>query len=221
MAVPVLLVNCKAYAEAVGARAVALAKVCERVARSAKVSIAIVVQSADVHAVAGAVSIPVYAQHVDAVVPGPFTGHQVIEAVKANGAVGTLLNHSEHRLRLDVIAATVERCKAVGLKVVLCAKDATEAGRLATLRPDAVAYEPPELIGGDVSVSSARPEVVKRAIAKIGDKSVCIVGAGVKTAGDVRKSKELGAEGVLVSSGVVLAKNQEAALKGLAKGFEE
>jgi len=220
MNAPVLIVNCKAYAEATAARAVALAKVCEKVGRSSGVLVCIAVQAADIGAVSSAVSIPVFAQHVDAVRPGQFTGHTLPEAVVANGASGTLINHSERRVPLDVVDATVRRCRDAGLFSVVCARDATEAGRVATLHPDLVAYEPPELVGGDVSVSTAKPQVIQRAVKKIGTNSACIVGAGVKTAEDVRKSIELGAHGVLVASGVVLAKDQGKALRALLSGFE-
>jgi triosephosphate isomerase len=42
-----------------------------------------------------------------------------------------------------------------------------------------------------------------------------LVGAGIKTREDVVKALELGADGILIASGVDLAKNHEKALKDL------
>jgi len=46
-----------------------------------------------------------------------------------------------------------------------------------------------------------------------------ICGAGIKSAEDVRKAKALGAAGVLVASGYVLADNPRRALEDLVSGF--
>ena len=42
-----------------------------------------------------------------------------------------------------------------------------------------------------------------------------LCGAGIHTGEDVKKSRELGAKGILVASGVVKAKDQRKALKEL------
>ncbi|MEK6851522.1 MAG: triose-phosphate isomerase, partial [Candidatus Thermoplasmatota archaeon] len=88
--------------------------------------------------------------------------------------------------------------------------------------PDYLAVEPPELIGGNVSVTSARPEVITKAVERIRavDPHVLVLcGAGVKSGRDVAKALELGTVGVLLASGVVKAKNPEKALRDLAKGL--
>jgi triosephosphate isomerase len=80
--------------------------------------------------------------------------------------------------------------------------------------------EPPELIGGDISVTSANPEIVSGAVKEI--KTIAprvrvLCGAGVKTAEDVRIAIELGTEGVLLASGVVKAADHKQALYDLIK----
>ena len=93
-----------------------------------------------------------------------------------------------------------------------------EAKKVDQFSPDYIAYEPPELIGGDVSVSTAKPEVIRDIVNSV--KTKIIVGAGVKNKKDVEKCIELGAVGVLVASGVVKAKNAKKAIKDLAEGLK-
>ena len=103
------------------------------------------------------------------------------------------------------------------MRTVACANDATTAQALAAFRPDMIAIEPPELIGGDISVSTAQPEIITNTIAKvkqIADIPV-LCGAGVKTAEDVKIALELGAKGILLASGIVKAKDPEQALRDL------
>ena len=84
--------------------------------------------------------------------------------------------------------------------------------------------EEPELIGGDISVTSADPEIVSgtvEAVRKINKSAKILCGAGVKNGKDVAKAIELGAEGVLLASGVVKAKDTISVLKDLASGCKE
>jgi triosephosphate isomerase len=85
-----------------------------------------------------------------------------------------------------------------------------------------VAVEPPELIGGDFSVSRAQPELVKGtvdAVKAVSPEVKVLCGAGVKSGEDVRKALELGSEGVLLASGVVKAKDVEQAIRDLVTGI--
>lgn len=216
---PVLFVNFKVYKRASGLKAIELAKLCEKVALETEKEIIPVVQAADIYRVnKEAEALKVFCQHVDEVEGGAFTGHILIEDVEENGAIGTILNHSENRIPMDKIERTIKRCKQLGFPVVVCAKDADEVKKIAKLKPNYVAYEPPELIGGKISVSTAKPEVITESVKKAGDVPL-IVGAGVKTTDDVKKSIKLGAVGVLVASGIVEAENQEKALRDLIKGL--
>jgi triosephosphate isomerase len=83
--------------------------------------------------------------------------------------------------------------------------------------PDLIAVEPPELIGGNISVSTAKPEIISRAYELVGDK--LIVGAGVKNSNDIKIALKLGAKGVLLASGVMKAEDPEAVLKDLASAL--
>lgn len=222
MKLPVIIVNFKTYKESTGEKAVELAKICGKVAKETGKEIVVAVQAADIYHVSQAVSIPVFAEHVDASEQGQTTGRVTMESVKAAGASGTLVNHSERRLRIDQIEFIVRKAKDLGLITVVCANDPVTGGALNRLNPNHIAVEPPELIGGDISVSSAKPEIIEKAVQNICGEGKCervIVGAGVKTKEDVRKAMELGSIGVLVASGVVKAKDPEKELRKLAEGL--
>lgn len=222
MRTPVIILNFKAYNESSGERGLALAKICEEVAQETGKSIVIAPQQMDLSLMVKEVDVPVMAQHVDPIGEGSFTGHISPYAVKEIGGMGTLLNHSERGLPPAVIAETVQICKKVGLETVVCANDIEMAQVAATFDPDYVAVEPPELIGGDISVTSANPEIVSGTVEKVKEVNpnvVVLCGAGVKNGEDVRKAIELGTEGVLLASGVVKAKDPRLALLDLANGL--
>ena len=89
---------------------------------------------------------------------------------------------------------------------------------MAALAPDAVAVEPPELIGTGTPVSSADPAIVKEAVAAadgVDEDLDVYCGAGISTGEDVRAARELGAAGVLLASGVAKAEDPRAALENL------
>jgi len=186
------------------------------------VSVAIAPATPDIGRVAGAVAIPVLAQHVDAVEPGAHTGSVPPEAVGKAGGWGSLVNHSEHPLSPAEVARTVARLGALRLTAVVCARDVRSAARLARTAPSYLAVEPPELIGGNISVSSARPEVVSGAVSavrSVAPSTVVLCGAGIHDRRDVARSLELGAEGILVASAVTRAPDPRAAIAGLLAGY--
>lgn len=219
---PVIIINFKTYRSGIGERALHLAKICEKVANETGANIAVAVSAPDIYKVSKEVSIPVFAQHIDDAEYGSNTGDIIAEDAKENGAVGTLLNHSEKRLRLDVLERSIKRAKEAGLITVVCATNADEGKALSAFDVDFIAVEPPELIAGDISVSTAEPELIKESVHKIcGDKKCdqVIVGAGVKTGEDVKIALELGAVGVLVASGVTKSDEPEKVLMDLVKGL--
>ena len=220
---PLVLVNLKTYREGTGERAVSLAEASETLSRRTGVCVAVAPQALDLRMIAERVDIPVFSQHIDPVGYGKYTGHITPEAVADSGCVGTLINHSERRLELDVIEATVSRARDVGLYSVVCV-DTPEKGRdVVPFKPEAVAIEPPELIGTGTPVSRARPEVVSGAVEAVkgidpGVKVLC--GAGITSGRDVGAAALLGADGVLVASGVVKAENPFGALQDLVEALK-
>ena len=97
-------------------------------------------------------------------------------------------------------------------------KECAEVKKFNSLDVDFIAVEPPELIGGDVSVSKAEPEIIEASVRNAGNKKL-LVGAGVKTREDVKIAMKLGARGVLVASGIAKSDNFYDAILELLEGF--
>lgn len=217
MKAPLIIVNFKTYPNGSGEKGLELAKVHEKVAKECGVSIAIAVQAVDLRHIANEVDIPVLAQHFDFADEGAYTGHLTAHAVKSAGAYGSLLNHSERRISLDAIEESVDLARRLGLFTVVCADTAYTGKAVSELDPDLVAIEPPELIGGDVSVCTAKPQLITDAVQMIGKDKV-VVGAGIKSKQDVASALKCGAQGVLVASGVAKSLDPEKVLRELIQG---
>ena len=216
-----LIINFKTYKQSTGKQALELAKKIELASKEKDVFVAIAAQAVDLKELVRNVSLPLLAQHVDFEDFGGHTGSVNIGSVKQAGALGTLLNHSEKKLGFDVLKKTLQKCKKEDLLTVVCAENVEEAKKIAELKPDFIAVEPPELIGGDISVVDADPNIIKKSvkeIKKIGEIPV-LCGAGVKTSHDVSASLKLGAKGVLVASGVVKNEDPFKETLDLLRGF--
>jgi triosephosphate isomerase len=220
---PVIIVNFKTYLESTGKRAVELAKKAEKVYRETSIYVGVAPQLADLSAVAKAVEIPVFAQHIDPIKPGEYTGHVLAEAVKEAGAIGTLINHSERRLKLSDIDEIVKLAREKGLMSVVCANNPSTSVAVSSLNPDLVAIEPPELIGTGIPVSKAQPEIVSgtvQLVREVNKKVTILCGAGISHGEDVSAALKLGTQGVLVASGIIKAKDPYAIILEFAEAMK-
>ncbi len=159
--------NFKTYIEATGKRGVELAKIADQVSRDSGVTIAVAPQFTDLKTVTEAVEIPVFSQHIDPIKPGAYTGHILAEAVKAAGASATLLNHSERRIKISEIEEVLSLARVSDLATLVCTDTPGVSAAVASLSPDMIAIEPPDLIGTGVAVSKAQPELITNAIKRI------------------------------------------------------
>lgn len=218
-----IIVNFKTYLESTGKKALKLAKQAERASKETGICIVVAPQFVDLANIASSVEIPVFAQHIDPIKPGSCTGHILVESVKAVGAVGTLINHSERQLKASEIDATINLAHENGLAACVCAINPAVSAAVAAMKPDIISVEPPELIGSGISVSKARPDVVTNTIQrvqKINSKMVILCGAGISTPEDVAISLKLGTRGVIVASGVVKAKDPYSVLCSFAEAIK-
>ncbi|PIS15101.1 hypothetical protein COT63_01755 [Candidatus Shapirobacteria bacterium CG09_land_8_20_14_0_10_38_17] len=222
-----IFVNFKTYPQGRGMEAVRLARICQKLGEEKKMTIIPVVQAVDIYRVRKETEVSPWVQHIDWQESGQHTGWINLEAVVEAGAVGTLLNHSEHRIPPGKIRQILKRVAVVAVagnrfarqegrtfQVMVCCRTLGQLERLVKLKPDFLAYEPPELIGGTVSVSREKPRAVEKAV------RICrrydmplIVGAGIHSGKDVLLAKKMGAMGVLVSSAVVLSEDPEEKIK--------
>jgi len=214
----IIITNFKTYQSAIGTQALKLAKIHHKIAQKNKTILAVAPSIVDIERICERCpGLAVFAQHVDDADFGSFTGKIPPEFVKKLGVIGTIINHSENRIPKDQIERIVKRAKKNKLKTIICVENVKEGVELMKLKPDFIAVEPPELIGGEISVSTANPEIISDAVAKIGKGNV-IVGAGIKNSEDVKIAKKLGASGILLASGVTKASNPKLVLEDLVKG---
>jgi triosephosphate isomerase len=164
----------------------------------------------------------VFAQHVDDVLPGAFTGRLTAEAIKDCGAKGSLINHSEYRIPEEKIEKTIKRLKENELESIVCTQDEFESEKIAKYSPTFIAVEPPELIGSGISVSKAKPTLITNTIEKVAsvNSTPVLCGAGISNEEDVKKTVELGACGVLLASAFVKATDPKQLLLKMAQQIE-
>lgn len=218
MSSTLIVLNLKTFLESTGEGAVRIARSCREVADDSGIDIAVAPQFCDIYRVSSQVDVPVYAQHLDSVGAGSFTGHAFAQCIKDAGAVGTLINHSEYRLTLANIDASVSKARETGLASIVCTNNVATSAAAAALGPDYVAVEPPELIGSGIPVSKADPQVVTGsvdAVKRVNPSVKVLCGAGISKGEDFQAALELGSVGVLLASGIVKAKDPKAALEDL------
>ena len=215
-----LIINFKNYEEVSADKAIKLAESARHVAEKLKIEIVVAPPQPVLALIAKSVQIPVICQHVDTEKMGPSTGFVVPEIAKSYGAVGSLINHSEHRIDMSSIRSLVERMRKIGMTSIVCAQEPHEVVEISTFHPDFIAIEPPELIGSGRAVSKENPAIITKSVQGAGSRSSVICGAGITDKDDVAKAMELGSQGILVASGIVKADSWERKITELASGMK-
>ncbi len=213
-----VVLNFKTYGESSGENGLRLARIADEVASQTGVDIIICPQHWDLALICREVKCKVFAQHVDVLEQGAFTGSLSIKSLKNSGGKGTLINHAEKKVGLKTVEEVVKKIKVNDLEVLACADGYGEALELDKLKPTMIALEPPELIGTGVSVSTAKPEEILKTINVIKN-SIPLAGAGISNKEDVKKAFELGLNGVLLASAFVKAKDPRSFLESLVGVF--
>lgn len=219
---PLLVINFKNYPEALGRKAVELAKLADKVSKELGVSIAVAPPMPTLMKVVEEVDIPVLAQHADPVKASSTTGYTPAESIAEAGAVGSIINHSEHKLELNEVEEVVRRLKELNLVSLVCASRVEEAESIARIGPDFIAIEPPELIGSGRAVSKVSPDIVTTsvvAVRRINENVKVLCGAGITSGEDVSLALKLGSHGVLVASGIVKSPDKYGVIKEMGKAL--
>lgn len=218
-----IFVNYKTYEQGSGANAVALTKILEEVARVAQVKIIPVVQIIDAEMVIASTTLEVWIQHVDPIGYGAHTGWTLPEEAAKIGVSGVFLNHSEHKFdNFDNLYLANEKAMTANLRTLIFASDILELNRICDLAPTYAAYEPAELVGSTTtSVTEAKPEIILQAVEVSKSFSLpLVVGAGIHSQEDIRKSLEMGAVGFAVATDIVKAEDPKKELLDLVEGFK-
>ena len=212
-----IFLSLKTYKEATGNNAVSLCQTIKKVIDRTQVSIIPAVQPFDLYRIKKEVDIEVWAQHLDPIDPGRHFGWLSPYSAKEAGASGVIINHGEHEISFDKIKKTVDKCKKYNLKTLVICDTIQLIKRVISLKPNFLAYERKDLIGGNISMIEAEKESIKKVI-KLSPLPV-IIGAGIKTGDHVKKTLQLGGAGVILASAVTKAKNPEVALLDLTSAF--
>ncbi len=161
---------------------------------------------------------------MDPVVVGRGAGAVLPEALKAAGAVGVMLNHSERRMSLADLAAAIRRADEVGLVTMACSDSPAEAVAVANLGPNIVLAEPPSLIGGDRSVASEMRPFVEQTIAgvaRVNPDIIVMCSAGIRTPADVAAMVELGVGATGSTSGILAAADPVATMWAMLRAMQD
>ena len=200
-----LVINLKNYNEISGNKAFKIAVEAKKVFQLYHKEIIIAPPASSIMAISET-KLPIVSQHVDDKPLGATTGFIIPEIVKSHGALGSIVNHSEHKIEHTQISNLVERLRELDMISIVCADDLEEVEALSQFSPDYIAIEPPGLIGKGIAVSKANPSIITdsvQVVKRISPRVKVLCGAGIVDKTDVQKALELGAEGILISSGVV------------------
>lgn len=145
----------------------------------------------------------IFAQHTDPYLGETSTGAVSAKAIKLSGAKGTLINHSEYPLLFSEIENIISQCKKNNLISVVCSSNLKEIKHLKKISPTAIAFESPELISTEKSITSHNPKKIIKFVKILKDTNIIpLCGAGISNKNDIKEAYRLGCKGVLIASAV-------------------
>ncbi len=200
-AVPFFEIGVKNYVY--GEEVVKVALAADAAAQKYDVDVLMIVPYTEIYRVAqNTQKLLILAPHMDYLRPGKGLADVLPEAIKAAGAHGVVLNHSERALPLSILKKTIDRAKEVGLFTFVCADSIAEARAVAHLGPDIINTEESELIGaGRPSEMRFMMESVK-AIKEIDPAILVEQAAGITSGQQVYEIILAGMEAAGAASGV-------------------
>ena len=144
----------------------------------------------------------VFAPHMDAIPVGRGLADILPESVKASGADGVMLNHTERPVTFAILEKTIKRAKELDLLVLAIADTMEEAKAVAMLGPEAITAEQSELIGTGIIADESYIMATTKAIKSVNPDIIVLQAAGIKDENDVYKMIFDGAEATGTSSAV-------------------
>lgn len=200
----ILVINFKSTRLGSGQNAVILAKKLSNLQNVfPNFQIIVAVQPQDIYRISQETNLKVFAQHVDPIRYGNYSGSLCPDSIKESGAHGTLINHPEKKVQESSVKNTISICREIGLEVIACASNPIEGARLNTFSPDYIGIECEALIGKPLSLVDVCPQIVDEALAEIDNR--VLFGAGIRTSRDIRYILAKGGAGFMVSSLVLNA----------------
>lgn len=147
----------------------------------------------------------VFAQGMDAEPPGPSMNRVTAEALEDAGALGVMLNHDADPLDDAALTVALQRAGEVGLATIVCAATDADARRFAGLRPSAVLFEPPSLIGAQGTGDRDWIAPSTRAIHEAAPGVLAMHAGGVSTPEIAEQIMTAGADATGSTSGILTA----------------
>ncbi len=207
----------KTYKKTTGDAVIKILSSVKKIIKETGVPIIACAQTTDIYRIRKELDIEVWAQHMDPIDPGKNTGWISPYSVKNAGATGVLINHSEHKLKEEVIIETVKKARQYNLKIILIGQTVEMIKKFDSFDIDFLSFEREDLIAGPVSMIDQQEKAIKDLVKIV--KHPLIIGAGINDGEDTRKSKATGAAGVLMATYFVTAPDPEQKLRELAEGF--
>jgi triosephosphate isomerase len=183
-----------------------LAKVADAAAKKHDIDILFIAPYTEIRRVAeNTTNLVILAPYMDTLRPGRGMADVLPEALKAAGAQGVVMNHSERPMALSAIRKTIDRANELDMLSFGCADSIAEVKAIAQLHPDIINPEPNELIGsGSISDMSYVHESIK-VIKDIYPDILVEQAAGVSSGKQVYDLIYAGAEGTGAASGIIFA----------------
>ncbi len=160
------------------------------------------------------------AQNMDALKPGKGMGHILPEALKEAGVQATFLNHAENPKTVSDLTETMTRAKELGILTIVCADDVADAKAIAQLQPDVMVCELKSLIGTGITADMDYMKATNEAVKTVSPNTKTLQAAGISSGEDVYKAIASGADGTGGTSGIVAAKDPEAALREMIEALD-
>lgn len=183
-----------------------LAKVADAAAKKYDIDVIFIAPYTEIRRVAeNTTNLVILAPYMDTLRPGRGMADVLPEALKAAGAQGVVMNHSERPMALSAIRKTIDRANELDMLSFGCADSIAEVKAIAQLHPDIINPEPNELIGsGSISDISYVHESIK-VIKDIYPDILVEQAAGVSSGKQVYDLIFAGAEGTGAASGIIFA----------------
>jgi len=202
------------------------AKSVDKIAKEYDVQIILTPQYTDIPILARETeNLLIFAQHMDFLPVGRGIGSVLPEAIKAAGAVGVMLNHSEKRISLAELNKTIKRADQVGLATIVCADTIEEAMAIAHLNPNIIVVEDPELIGTGKTSDINYIKKSAEAVHSVNPEIQVLQAAGISSGKDVYNIIKAGAIATGSSSGIFKASDPvamaEEMIRALRKAWDE
>lgn len=215
-----LITNFKSYEESLWNLWINLALIHQKVRAESQKDIRIAGHPIDLRLLINACQdLPIISQWADLADYWAYTWKILPVKLKKIWCSWVLLHHSENRIHdYDTLHKIIAKCNEYGLDTIVCAENIEEWVKISTMWATYIAIEPPELIGWNVSISKANPEIIEEAISQIWNNRV-IVWAWIKTPEDIIIAKKLWVAWILLASGITKAKDPYLTLKNLANAL--